>query len=63
MDWTGDQAAFTLDRYTHLFQEQREASAGSVADWQSEASRAFAPVVVNWSSRGGNCSWSSNGSR
>lgn len=30
-------ASFTLDRYTHLFDEQRESSAISVADWLSEA--------------------------
>ena len=63
MDWTADQATFTLDRYTHPFDKRREAIAGSVADWQSEASRAFAPVVVNWSSRGSNCSWASRDHR
>ena len=47
MDWTADQAAFTLVGNTHPFDEQREAIAGSVADWQSEASPA-----PEWSSVG-----------
>ena len=47
MDWTGHLAAFTLDRYTHPFEEQCEASGLSVADLMSEATPA-----PKWSSVG-----------
>ncbi len=47
MDWTGDRAAFTLDRYTRLSDEQLQASAVSVAGWLGEATNAIALVVAH----------------